>query len=75
MYCIHGISLNRICSECASDGASAPILILRYETDAMAEIRRVLDHHGQQSHSIDHFKDCLIILEQNGFTLTKSFKA
>lgn len=46
-------------------------LIRRYETQAMAELRQLLNSKGHSNELIDHFKECLITLETEGFSLIK----
>lgn len=45
--------------------------VIRYETEGMAELRRMLLTKGHTDAAIDTFKSCLISLEKLGFTLIK----
>lgn len=45
---------------------------LRYETEGMAELRRLLTEHDRFTHEqVDTFKWCLSWLEGQGFRLVK----
>jgi hypothetical protein len=52
-------------------GAHRPATIRLYETQAMQQLRAILEAQGAWSEHIDIFKDCLIALEKEGFTLTR----
>lgn len=45
---------------------------IRYETDGMTEIRRLLNNDDVADIKVDHFKDCLVLLEKHGFKLMLS---
>jgi hypothetical protein len=60
-------------AEAAYNEANAiqPEASLRYETEGMSEIRRILTEGGISDNHTDAFKGCLSHLEQHGFKLMR----
>lgn len=64
-YAIIGMARNAAI-EARENAQSIP-----YETEGMAEIRRLLTDDGVMGVKVDHFIGCLVLLEKHGFRLNR----